>query len=150
MSERIAGQVVRRRRESPPPEKKSHGAQLAGVAVVLAASMILMQGILNGPNPGEPLDAAPPDMVGDWRTADPRYADRGFRLTENDIVILRGPDDPPGGGHIESIRTWKEYANDIVRVAYTTEGGEDVIDFVLHPDGTLRLRNPSDVVWSRR
>ena len=100
------------------------------------------------PDPGL-LDSPPPEILGTWVTADARYDDRAFVIREDEFHLQVAS----GQTHVSSVNairrtTHAEY--DVYQITYFTPEGESVHEVHLYPDGTVRLRNPSDVVWVRR
>ena len=95
------------------------------------------------------LTEPPPSILGTWQTEDPAYAGRVFVISE-DQFELRLSDDGNYRFNIRSIRgieTGDRWRFDIT-YTHPEEGDLDHV-FFLHEDGTARLRNPPDIVWTR-
>ncbi len=97
----------------------------------------------------EMIDEPPQELVGRWSTVDPAYADRALEIG-TDVVAL---DMGPGLRQwypILSTRSWEESGNTAYLITYETIGGDELeVEVHLYADGTLRLRNPSHMVWTR-
>ena len=95
------------------------------------------------------LTEPPPSILGTWQTEDPVYAGRVFVISK-DQFELRLSDDGNYRFNIRSIRgieTGDRWRFDIT-YTHPEEGDLDHV-FFLYEDGTARLRNPLDVVWTR-
>ena len=90
----------------------------------------------------------PPSIVGTWVTDDPRYAGRSFVISEEVFELRLGED----GNHQFDIRTIRETETEdswMYEITYISPDGDLVHSFFLHADGTVRVRNPPDIVWTR-
>ena len=95
------------------------------------------------------LTEPPPSILGTWQTEDPVYAGRVFVISK-DQFELRLSDDGNYRFNIRSIRGVETGDRWRFDITYTDpeEGDLDHV-FFLYEDGTARLRNPPDVVWTR-
>ncbi len=95
------------------------------------------------------LTEPPPSILGTWQTEDPVYAGRVFVISE-DQFELRLSDDGNYRFDIRSIRGIETGDRWRFDITYTDpeEGDLDHV-FFLYEDGTARLRNPPDIVWTR-
>ncbi len=137
-----------RRRRGEEPRRKLAGWVVVAAALGVAASLALF---LTSPRErGELLDAVPRELAGRWVTTDPRYADREFLIERDrlDLTLDLGP-----GGRarypVVSVRSWQERDRRGYRVHYGTGDEARVMEVYVLRDGTLRLKNPPDVVWKR-
>jgi hypothetical protein len=98
---------------------------------------------------GTPFDGVPREIAGRWVTNDPQYADRQL-VIERDRVDLLLELGPAGRERhpIQEVRGWDTSNGRGYRVRYGVEG-EYAVDVFVTPDGTLRLKNPPEVVWRR-
>jgi hypothetical protein len=98
---------------------------------------------------GTRFEGVPREIAGRWVTSDPRYADR-MLVIERDRVDLLLELGPAGRERhpIEQVRGWSTSGARGYRVSYGADG-EYVVDLFIAPDGTLRLKNPPEVVWQR-
>ncbi len=95
------------------------------------------------------LTEPPPSILGTWLTEDPAYSGRVFVISEEQFELRLSGD----GNYqfdirsIRGIETEDSWRFDII---YTipAEGDMEHV-FFLYEDGTARLKNPSDVVWTR-
>jgi len=137
-SERIRS--MRRRRRT----------RIATVAVMVAAGLVSFQAtrLVLAPD-GDLIEDPPPSILGTWTTDDPRYAGRAFVIQLDRFQVRTGPDQVQVSP-ISEIRRTATPEFDAYRIVYSTSEGEMVHDMRLYPDGVARLRNPADVVWTRR
>jgi len=98
---------------------------------------------------GEAIDTPPEALVGSWTTVDTLYADRALHIG-TDVVAL---DMGPGLREwypILSTTAWVEEGYTGFSITYETiEGDEMEVEVHLLSDGTLRLRNPSHMIWTK-
>ncbi len=95
------------------------------------------------------LTTPPPSIVGTWVTEDPVYSGTAFVISD-EVFELRLSEGGNNRFWIRSIRgvetedTWR------FEITYTSpEEGDIEHIFFLYADGTARLKNPPDVVWTR-
>lgn len=120
---------------------KAMAALLAGVAVFL-----VVRGL---EAPDGLVDETPADIKGRWTTDDARYGDRAF-LIEDDMLHIEVGSDSVLSYRTVHLQRFPEADFDRYVLTYHTREGEATQEFRRLPDGTLRLKNPPDVVWSRR
>ena len=95
------------------------------------------------------LTEPPPSILGTWLTEDPVYSGRVFVISEQQFE-LRLSDDGNYQFDIRSIRRIETEDKWRFDILYTNpEEGDMVHVFFLYEDGTARLKNPPDVVWTR-
>ena len=122
---------------------------LRGPATGAAAivGFLLVRAVLT-PDP-DLLDVPPPEILGTWVTDDPRYADRAFVIREDEFHLQVAT----GEVLVSSVNTIRRVAHaeyDAYEITYFTPQGESTHEVHIYPDGIVRLKNPSDVVWTRR
>lgn len=90
----------------------------------------------------------PPELMGRWRTADARYADRAMELTRNEIRFYQG------GALISSHRLTRireRQEGDVRSVLLIYEDGGGPIEFRLQLGGSqnpvVRFQNQPEMVW---
>jgi hypothetical protein len=98
---------------------------------------------------GTAFDEIPREIAGRWVTSDPRYADRMLVIERDrvDLLLEMGPDGRERHP-IRQVRGWTAGSERAYRIEYGTED-EFLVDVFVAADGTLRLKNPPDVVWRR-
>ena len=136
--------VARDRRRSGRRRQIRLQAALA-VTVGLVAVLVL-RGLWEGDTsilPGPPVG-----ILGTWVTDDPRYADRAFIISSETFELQLG-DGLTSLGEIQTIRGVPMDEGWEYEINYASADGDQLFNFVVHPDGELRLRNPPDVVWRR-
>ena len=94
----------------------------------------------------------PENLVGVWRTDDPRYRGRSLELSKDIAVIGIGGEKPS----IESVEWVKTQATS-EETTYsiqcrTADGTKDLLTLSFSPkgDGEIRLNHPQSIVWKRR
>ena len=98
---------------------------------------------------GQRLVALPPQLVGEWRTADARYQGRSMNLSPDHVNFGMGGITPDRLEHVETVRTvdidnGKEY-----RIALRTpEAAEDTLILDL-TEGTLHLESQPSIIWTK-
>ena len=110
--------------------------------------VLLVERFTDVPDPNL-LTEPPPSILGTWQTEDPAYSGRVFVISEEQFE-LRLSDDGNYRFDIRSIRgieTGDSWRFDII-YTHPEEGDLDHV-FFLYEDGTARLRNPPDIVWTR-
>ena len=118
---------------------------LSGLAVI---GVVLIFSRQPAP-PGQALATPPAEAVGRWTTADPRYADRVLVVEPKTVRLELGRGVPPEEATISAVRTWMEQGTAVVRLEYTTVEGPQSLEMLLEGSNRMRLRNPSDLVWTR-
>jgi hypothetical protein len=98
---------------------------------------------------GDRFDQIPREVAGRWVTSDPRYADRMLVIERDRVDLLlelgaAGRERHP----IDEVRGWDAGGSRGYRIRYGVNH-DLVMDVLIAADGTLRLKNPSDVVWRR-
>ena len=95
------------------------------------------------------LETTPPSLIGTWTTDAERYADRAFVIAQNELQLHVG-DGVVTRHSILSMRGVQEAEHWAYGIDYSSPDGEAMMEFFLHEDGTLRLKNPSSAVWVRQ
>ena len=91
----------------------------------------------------------PPEIVGRWTTGDPAYADRSLEIGTDVVALDMGPGLREWYPILSTYR-WEELGNTAYLITYETIGGDELeVQVHLFPDSTLRLRNPSHMVWTK-
>jgi hypothetical protein len=96
------------------------------------------------------LETPPPVVLGSWTSSDARYVGREIRISAQEVVIGRGDEGPPSRGTLTSIWSWEESGSQVILLQYLTEDGEEELEIVLDSRSRMHLRNPADVIWTRR
>lgn len=132
----------------PPTQWK--GLTWTSIAVGVAVATATFFGVraLVGPDPNV-TSRAPEPLVGAWVTEEPRYAGRAFVVHPDEYHVAIGSDSVLMYA-LKEVRRIEQSEYDAYQVTYHTRDGETTQEIHLYPDGTARLRNPSDVVWRRR
>ena len=114
------------------------------IAVVLAAASLGCR--------SERTTTVPNELVGVWKTSEPRYADRFLELTTTSIVFGAGEgaaDIRP----ISGVQKVREQGGLLYTVLYANaEGREATFSFYYDPapPGTIRLKNQRSFEWTRQ
>lgn len=136
------------RERGPAAPEEPGGTKGLGLLLTLAAVIVvlLVARGFGAEARGTPL---PAELAGLWEPSDSAYLGRTLELTPAAVILGLGD----GQRSTHPIRTVVERESVVTRVfdvRYATSSGLQSMEIHLHPDGTLRLRNPSDVVWRRR
>ena len=132
------------------PEKPRTGRLVALVVLSVAATLILALMAREPAPPGNEALEPPPEALGRWTTGDARYADRSITVSRTSVSLGLGPGVPPDEGSITAVRCWREGPDLVVHLEYTNVEGEQLVELILTGADRMHLRNPSEVVWSRR
>jgi hypothetical protein len=98
------------------------------------------------------IKTAPEDLIGLWKTSDPKYEDRFLEIDRSTITF------GTGGGNsdthsITSIEIEKgpEAKGNLYTIAYDKEGQKFTFLIYYHPanQGTIRFKNQDQIVWTR-
>ena len=115
----------------------------AGIALV---AMLAVRAWVDRPPPS--LDVLPPSLLGNWMTDDERYADRAFVIGQDELQLHVG-DSIETYHSMVSVQEVVEADHWAYEINYNSPDGP-AMEFFLHADGALRLKNPNDVAWTRR
>jgi hypothetical protein len=95
------------------------------------------------------LTTPPPSILGTWVTEDPVYSGTAFVISD-EVFELRLSEGGNNRFWIRSIRGVETEDSWRFEITYTSpEEGDLEHIFFLYADGTARLNNPPDVVWTR-
>ena len=128
-------------------ENKLKRWHLAVGAVTALIAFLIIRALV-GPDPAV-VRGTPEEIQGTWTTTDERYAGRAFEIREDEFWLHLGPDSVMPY-RISEIRRYDRADHGEYEVTYHTREEATTQVFRLFPDGTVRLNNPSDVVWTRR
>lgn len=95
----------------------------------------------------------PSDLIGVWKTDDPRYVDRHFELMVDSIILSMGE----AGGDSHPIQKF-EKRQDVRGTSYFLtyknlgEGVEDTLsfDYEMGAGGAIRFKNQRNIVWKKQ
>lgn len=94
----------------------------------------------------------PDNLVGVWRTDDPRYRGRSLELGKESAVIGVGGD-KPSIESVESVKTQQPEQETTYEISSRGADGTRhvlILRFSPNGDGEIRLSHPQNVVWKRR
>lgn len=94
----------------------------------------------------------PPELIGVWKTDDPRYVDRSFELKADTITLSMGGggndpypiqklekrQDPPGTSYLLT------YRNSVAGIQDTLS-----FDYEMGAGGAIRFKNQRNIVWKK-
>jgi hypothetical protein len=115
---------------------------------IVAALAILVSLIGCGP---ERTKTAPDELIGIWRTTDPKYADRFLGLTRDTISFGTG-----GEGFytrsIVAVEKIREDGNTLYTIFYVDAEGEYKFSFYYEPasGGVIRYKNQRAIAWTKQ
>ena len=94
----------------------------------------------------------PPELIGTWETADPRYEERSFELTTDRIILALG-EDGKKSYLIERFEKSQEFRATTYTLTYTNlvEGASDTVAFYYEPrdGGVIRFKNQQKIEWKK-
>jgi hypothetical protein len=97
-----------------------------------------------------PRQRVPKELVGEWHTTDPKYADRTFELDNVCITFTTG-----GGtvstGFIKEMKQVPEGSRILYTISYTLDDAPNEVSFYYDPikGKTIRFKNQEKIVWSK-
>ncbi len=121
----------------------------AALAFFIAIDVVLLVDRFTDVADPNLLTEPPPSILGTWLTEDPVYSGRVFVISEEQFELRLSGDgnyrfDIRSIRRIETVDSWR------FDIIYTIpEEGDMEHVFFLYEDGTARLKNPPDVVWTR-
>ena len=125
-------------------ERRRHFLQAAGIALVALLGVRAWVG-----RPPPTIDVTPPSLIGTWVTDSERYADRAFVIGQDDLELHMG-DGIVSYHAILSVQEVEAADHWAYTINYRSPNGAAVLEFFLHADGIIRLKNPNEVVWTRK
>lgn len=115
-------------------------------ASVVALTLLLA---LVGCGP-ESTKTVPDDLIGVWKTSEPKYADRPFQLSRDAITFWTG------GGEsytrtVARVTRVREDGNVLYTVFYVDPADAERFEFKLafYYDGSIRWKNRRDMAWAK-
>jgi hypothetical protein len=100
---------------------------------------------------GQPLTALPPQLVGEWRTAEGRYQGRFMRVETDRITFGMGGAGPDKLERVQNVRVFKADSGQEFRInLVAADGSPDplVLDFSKANGGELHLKSQPNIVWT--
>jgi hypothetical protein len=97
-----------------------------------------------------PHKQVPKELVGEWHTTDPNYADRSFEIDSVCITFTTG-----GGtvstGFIKEVKEVPEGSRTLFTISYTVDDAPNEVSFYYDPnkDNIIRFKNQEKVVWKK-
>jgi hypothetical protein len=102
---------------------------------------------------GQGLQALPSQMIGEWRTDEPRYHGRFMRLETDRVTFGLGTGAPDQAEHVERVKLApRDNPMDYTIRLTAGDGTPDsiVLQFTPQNGGELRLKNQPKIVWRRK
>lgn len=133
---------------APERDDASAGAKGMGLLMALAGIIVVLLVVRSLPGSVQGADL-PSVLAGVWTPDDSAYADRTLEFTHDAVILGQGA----GHRSTHPLRTVVERESVMTRVfevQYASTSGLQSMEVHVHPDGSIRLRNPSNVVWRRR
>ncbi|MGQ0640842.1 MAG: hypothetical protein ACT4P6_08775 [Gemmatimonadaceae bacterium] len=132
-----------------PPQKPRSRT----VWISMSTTTVIVLGLLVAALIPDSNDPLPPQLIGRWYAASPRYAERGFEFRAGELFMKRGPED----GDlvrlvIEKVRVSPKNGSLNVEIGYLENGAPLSLRLTLHDYAGLpvvELRNLPDVVWRK-
>jgi hypothetical protein len=94
----------------------------------------------------------PPEVIGVWKTVDPRYEDRYFELTAGTVTLAMG-EDSKESYPIQTFEKSQEMGATLYSLTYRNlvEGITDTLSFYYEPreGGVIRFKNQRNIEWKK-
>ena len=116
---------------------------------ILTALLMLL--VLLGCGP-EKTRTIPEELLGTWKTSEPKYADTFIELTR-DTIVFGLAEGPPKVHAVLAVEKSQENGNLLYTIRYLDEEGERYkFSFYYHPagDGTLQWKNQPGILWTKQ
>jgi hypothetical protein len=130
---------------------RSQLASRTKIVVLLAVVAIMAYGVTSGGEEAAPT-TVPPQVLGTWMTADPRYAGRTFDLGSGFIVFKNGDRADDQTAHeISAVHTTSQGDSTQVIVSYLEAGATYELSFKYSgtPRPGIRFNHQEELVWYR-
>jgi hypothetical protein len=97
----------------------------------------------------EPMQV-PQDLIGEWRTTDPTYADRALVIDQSTINFETG-NGKVSVGFIDRIKVSQVDNRTLFTIKYSLNGATNNVSFFYEngKNKTLRFKNQETVVWTK-
>jgi hypothetical protein len=95
-----------------------------------------------------PTKHLPKELLGEWHTTDPSYADRTFELDSVCIAFGTGPG-MVSVGLIEDVKEFPEGNRTLYTVSYTVDESPNEVSFYYGPNSGLWFKNQEKIVWRK-
>jgi hypothetical protein len=90
----------------------------------------------------------PEELLGEWHTSDPSYADRTFELDSVCIVFGTGPG-MVSVGFIKDVKEIPEGNHTLYTVSYIVDDLPNEVSFYYDPNSGLWFKNQEKIVWRK-
>ncbi len=124
-------------------QPRSKGSRLLVVGLALLCA-------LPGCSP-RPKEGLRPDLIGVWKTEDPKYADRFFQLEPQTLIIGIG-EERLNAYRIQSVNRSLDRFGTLYTVSYWDHQEEITSTFAFYYDpreGVIRLKNQEGIAWRK-
>ena len=92
----------------------------------------------------------PEELIGQWSTSAPRYADRHFEFTKKSLIFKVG-DEETGIHKVKELEQFSDGNATWYTITYLSLGEKYKFSFSLYPaeDGIIKIVNQANVQWAR-
>jgi len=117
--------------------------RMAGIVVIVVATLLALTW-------RTPRKAPPGEILGEWQTTDPQYADRIFEIDGVCISFTTG-EGTISVGFIRDVNSAPAGDSTLYTVSYTVDGVPNVVSFFYNPNngGKLWFKNQTAVIWKK-
>ena len=133
-----------------PGERSAPRATFYGLGRVFAVACVTL-GVVAGCEQDAELEVLPTELVGTWRTEDPRYATRFFEIKDDQVLFQTG--EGVIDFTVHSIRRVTAVSDEIgllYTLEYNVDGEEQTFGFYYDaPSGVVTFRNQRGMEWRR-
>lgn len=115
-------------------------------AIILSLPLLSLTGC-----DGSDQQTLPKQMVGVWKTDDPRYKNRYMNVEVQRITFGMGGTSPDRPEFVDNVKTSREHPSDYIVKLKMTDGSPDSItlQYAEQNGGELRLKSQPKIVWTR-
>jgi hypothetical protein len=146
----VCEETQRSGRQAAMCSKRTEGTEFNGkslrllVLVAIFAISVMWLRWPKSPN-------VPDELVGTWRTSDPRYADRSLDIDTVTISFGTGPG-TAATGFIQKVEGVPEGSRTLFTITYVEDGQEELCSFYYRPANgkTIVFKNQPDINWTNK
>ena len=98
-----------------------------------------------------PPKLVPSDLVGEWHTTDPNFADRWFDI-DPVLIDFETGNATVSTGFIKQVTAVPDGNRTLYTVSYSVDGTLNEVSFYYDPsdDGSIRFRHQESTVWKKQ
>lgn len=115
-----------------------------------AAALLGLLGIFALWRNGQKNYHLPEELAGEWKSSDPKYADRSFELSQGYLSLGTG-NGTATTGFIREVKVSQETGKTLYTIKYRDDEGMNQISLYYDSSHgeTIRLKNQPNIVWTK-